>query len=53
MCPLEAASCPWHGFSEDELLGFTREAVRASFAPAERLAPLLSELQGDVGSLPA
>jgi adenosine deaminase len=41
------------GFSEDELLGFTRDTVRASFAPAERRATLLSELQGDVGVSPA
>lgn len=32
------------GFSRAELLGFTRNAVAASFAPAERRAALLAEL---------
>ncbi|MGI8553096.1 MAG: hypothetical protein ACR2PL_20265 [Dehalococcoidia bacterium] len=33
------------GFSAAELLGFTANAVRACFAPAERRLPLLAELQ--------
>jgi adenosine deaminase len=32
------------GFARDELLGFTRNAVRASFAPPERRAALLEEI---------
>ena len=32
------------GFSADELLGFTRNAIRASFAPAERRERLLADL---------
>jgi adenosine deaminase len=38
------------GFSEEELLGFTHAAVRASFAPADRRAALLLELQGNSGA---
>jgi adenosine deaminase len=34
------------GFSTAELLAFTRNAVRASFAPAEHRATLLAELDG-------
>ena len=40
------------GFSEEELLGFTHAAVRASFAPADRRAALLLELQGNGGGSP-
>jgi hypothetical protein len=40
------------GFSEEELLGFTHAAVRASFAPADRHAALLLELQGNGGNSP-
>jgi adenosine deaminase len=34
------------GFSREELLGFTRNAVRAPFAPPGRRAGLLAELDG-------
>jgi adenosine deaminase len=41
------------GFSPAELLAFTRNAVRASFASAERRAALLDELHGWEATLPA
>ena len=41
------------GFSPAELLGFTRNAVRASFTSAERRAALLDELRGWEATLPA
>ena len=40
------------GFSEEEFQGFTHAAVRASFAPADRRAALLLELQGNGGGPP-
>ena len=40
------------GFSEEALPGFAQAAVRASFAPADRRAALLLELQGNGGGSP-
>ena len=38
------------GFSVDDLLGFTRDALRASFAPAERRMRLLASLDARQGT---